>query len=255
MDVPLLMNIFMVMISDMASMKLLLKCSKVCKDWKNMAFVLQDSMDGMSLTVRYTNLALEFGEDLGENMLKLYMTKLAAAKERRNEILDTDEMEQWEADEYKQKINNNIHLELGHCLNSAMIYLANSLEEYLLHSPTMLLCVRELSTLTDAYAEEIVVPLSLTRYCLWPLLKILQAHPTDSRLGSRVLSVLHQISKLYTPVVAGYDSIHKAVDRRTARDIVSGFLARFSQLQAVWAKFPPAVREQMYSVREMLNTG
>ena len=254
MDVALLMNIFMVVTSDMASMKLLVKCGKVCKAWKEMAFVLHDIMDGMSLTVRYTKLALEFGEDVGENMLQLYMTKLAAVKARRREI------EQQEPDEYDISIHVDaydisIHLEMGHCMHTAMLYLSNALKEYLLDSPTMLLCVRQLSTLTDAYSEEIEVPLSLTRNCVWPLLTILQAHPTDSMLGSRVLALLRQISKVYTPVIAGYKSIHRAVDRKIARDIVSGFLARFSLPQAVGARFPAVWHVQFDVVREMLNSG
>ena len=119
----------------------------------------------------------------------------------------------------------------------------------------MLLCVQELSKLTKAFAGEIVVPLHLTRLCQWPLLKILQGHPTDNMLGSYTLSVLRQFSNLKTPATFEYASIHDADDRLTARGIVSDFLERFSQLEAVWATLPPDVRQQMFAVRQMLNAG
>jgi len=74
-------------------------------------------------------------------------------------------------------------------------------------------------------------------------------------LGSYTLSVLRQFSNLKTPATFEYASIHDAVDRLTARGIVSDFLERFSQPEAVWATLPPDVRQQMFAVRQMLNAG
>ena len=74
-------------------------------------------------------------------------------------------------------------------------------------------------------------------------------------LGSYTLSVLRQFSNLKAPATFEYASIHDADDRLTARGIVSVFLERLSQPEALWATLPPDVRQQMFAVRQMLNAG
>ena len=44
--------IFLVLEANMASMRLLEKCGKVCHAWKHMAVAMRDKTDGMSLTAR-----------------------------------------------------------------------------------------------------------------------------------------------------------------------------------------------------------
>ena len=249
MNVELLTLVFMVLPADMACMRLLVMCGKVCRAWKAMMLVIQDKTDGMSLTARYCELARYFRRDLRVQMLQRYKTKLADAKARRLAILD--------AEEFEVSVDHQIHLQLGTVFELAVRYLYDALQEYLLDADTMLLSVQELSMLTNAYDAEIVVPLRLTRWCQWPLLKILQAHPTNSRLGLRVLSVLSQFSSLEinSSLGLGYQSIHREEDRLTARGIVSGFLANFPQPQAVWTTLLPAERHQMFVVRKMQDTG
>jgi len=246
MNVELLTLVFMVLPADMACMRLLVMCGKVCRAWKAMMLVIQDKTDGMSLTARYCELARYFRRDLLVQMRQMYKTELANAKARLA-ILD--------AEEFEVNVDYQIHVQLATVFELAVRYLCDALQEHLLDADTMLLCVRELSRLTNAYDEEIVVPLRLTRWCQWPLLKILQAHPTNSRLGSRVLSVLCQFSSLEINSFLGYESIHREEDRLTARGIVSGFLANFPQPQAVWATLLPAERHQMFVVRKMQDTG
>jgi len=247
MNVELLTLVFMVLPADMACMRLLVMCGKVCRAWKAMMLVIQDKTDGMSLTARYCELARYFRRDLRVQMLQRYRTELADARARRLAIL--------EAEEFEEHLDHQIHVQLATAFELAVRYLCDALQEHLLDADTMLLCVRELSRLTNAYDEEIVVPLRLTRWCQWPLLKILQAHPTNSRLGSLVLSVLCQFRSLEINAFSGYESIHREEDRLTARGIVSVFLANFPQPQAVWATLLPAERQQMFVVRKMQDAG
>jgi len=245
MDVDLLTLLFTVLPANMVCMRLLVKCGKVCKAFQGMAVAMQDKEDGTSCTARYCRLAQAFHRGLPEEMMQRYRTELGAAKARRRVIL--------EADEFDEDLDQQIHAQLETSFESAVRYLSGALQEYLLHKHTMLLSVWHLSRLTIAYNEEIVMPLRLTRLCQWPLLKILQAHPTKLWLGSSVISLLGQFSDLEIDRQFGYESIDREEDRLTARGIVSGFLANFSQPQAI--ALQPAEHQPTFIVRRMLEVG
>jgi len=245
MDVDLLTLLFTVLPANMVSMRLLVKCGKVCKAFQGMAVAMQDTENGTSCTARYRKLATAFRLGVPEVILQMYRTELGAAKARRRVIL--------EANEFDEDLDEQIHAQLETSFESAVLYLSGALQEYLLDKHTMLLCVFQLSKLTIAYNEEVVTPLRLTRPCQWPLLKILQVHPTNLWLGSRVMMLLNQFSYLKIDRRFGYESMDREEDRLTARSIVSGFLANFSQPQA--GMMEPVEQQQTFVLRRMLELG
>jgi len=218
-------------------MRLVAQCSAVCRAWKNMAVVGRDNAGGLKVTAAYTASALACGNGLCAQMLDLYAAELAAATAGRHATM--------QAGEPDEDADYAIHVQLARRFEGAVAHLAGAVEEHLLDAPTMALCLQELSKLTQACADEVVVPLRLTRLCQWPVLKILQAHPGDAALGSRALAVLLQFSDLDTPGAFKYASIDGPAARLTAHRIVSVFLARFRRSGAGAGALPPDVRQML----------
>ena len=226
MPADILMVVLQMLGGNLVSMQLVGMCGKVCPLWRAMAAAVcnairgaQESADTTGFAAKYVLSAVVYGANLRVQMHKMYATALGADIARRNQIVNYDNTD--------HDAENEIHMQLWFQCENAAQYLAGGLQAHLMHAPTMILCLQELSNLTAAFSGQAFVPLRLTRLCQWPVLKILQAHPNNTMLGHHALVALLDLSDVQTPQAFEYESIPTYAARLAAEDIVSGFLARF----------------------------
>ena len=226
MPADIFMVVLQMLVGNMVGMKLVGMCGKVCASWRATAAAVcnsirgaQESADMTGFAAKYVLSALVYGANLRVQMQDMYATAVFADMERRKHIVNDDNTDNHAEDE--------IHMGLSFQCETTAQYLASGLQAHLMHAPTMILCLRELSNLTAAFSEQAFVPLRLTRLCQWNVLKILQAHPNDTVLGNHALVALVDLSNVQTPQAYEYQSIPTYAARLAAEDIVSGFLARF----------------------------
>ena len=237
--------------ANMASMRLLGQCSQVCRQWRDIAAAVRAEEGDASFTAKYAASAAAFGAGVHQQMLDAYARALVVDRARRQQFV-------WGVDP-DSDVEHEMHYAIQMRVETAAELLASGLQDRLLHAPAMTECLRELSSLTQAVAEEHAVPVHLTRICTWPVLKILQAHPDDAALGSRALAVLRRLSELETPGIFDYAVIDGAAARLAAHGVVAEFLARFRPAEPPGAEPPgaetPGVRQLTFAERRMLSTG
>jgi len=240
MNKDLLMFIVEVLGANMATMHLLGQCGQVCREWRNMVVSVRADTGEKAFTAMYSLSAVAYGDGLGVQMQDMYATALSADIVRRNQ------MTAFGYSDADHDLENDIHMQLSYACEQTASYLASGLQAQLMHAPTIILCLQELSTLTEAFVAEIFVPFPLLHCCQWPVLKILQAHPNDITLGLRALAILKKFSEVETPQAFDFPSIPTAAARLTAHLIVSGFLARFRPSATVAQAVHPTLREMIH---------